>query len=148
MDVLDISLIKLNVIAKNKEDLLKEISELAFKNGRITDANQFLADMKKREDEAPTAFGSYIAIPHGKSSTVKEPFLGFIRPDRSIDWGDEEVKLIFFIGVDSEGAKKLHLEILAAISRKLIEDEFRDELLKVNSEDEVLTILTNALKER
>jgi mannitol/fructose-specific phosphotransferase system IIA component (Ntr-type) len=39
------------------------------------------------------------------------------------------------------------LEIVAAISRKLIEDDFRDELLKVNSENEVLTILTNALKE-
>jgi fructose PTS system EIIA component len=147
MDVLDISLIKLNVKANNKEDLLKEISQLAFQNGRITDANKFLSDMKKREEQGPTAFGSLIAIPHGKSTTVKEPFLGFIRPEKSIDWGDEEVKLIFFIGVDYEGAKKLHLEIVAAISRKLIEDDFRDELLKVNSENEVLTILTNALKE-
>jgi mannitol/fructose-specific phosphotransferase system IIA component (Ntr-type) len=102
MDVLDISLIKLNVKANNKEDLLKEISQLAFQNGRITDANKFLSDMKKREEQGPTAFGSLIAIPHGKSTTVKEPFLGFIRPEKSIDWGDEEVKLIFFIGAGRE----------------------------------------------
>ena len=86
--------------------------------------------------------GFGIAIPHGKSSAVKEPFLCFGKVD-SVEWNSldkKPVNMVFMIGVPEE-AGNAHLKILANISRKLMKQEFRDSLNEMKTSEELMDFL-------
>lgn len=51
------------------------------------------------------------------------------------------------IGVPDKDANNEHLKILAAISRKLIDESFREELLKAASTDQIRTMLDRVVSE-
>jgi PTS system fructose-specific IIA component len=98
-----------------------------------------------REAEFSTAMGFGIAIPHGKTAAVNEPFLCFARVTE-VDWSaldGNPVDLVFMIGVP-EDAGTAHLKILAAISRKLMKQEFRDGLRSAVSAQELIEFLQNS----
>lgn len=57
-------------------------------------------------------------------------------------WDDEDdVTMIFQLAVPCTGAGDLHLQILAALSRKLIYDEFRDQIAAAASAEEILALI-------
>ncbi|MBA4494654.1 PTS sugar transporter subunit IIA [Paenactinomyces guangxiensis] len=88
--------------------------------------------------------GFGIAIPHGKSAGVSYPRVAFGRKLEGIDWNsmdDEKAKLIFMIAVPEEQAGNEHLKILQALSRKLIDDSFRAQLLDAKTKDEVISLM-------
>ena len=50
-------------------------------DGRVTDLDGFLADVRKREEQMPTGLPGGIGIPHARSAHVTAPTLG-LRPQR------------------------------------------------------------------
>ncbi len=92
-----------------------------------------------------TGVGNGVAIPHGKSPSVKEPSLVFARSDKGVDFAsfdDKPAKLFFMIAVPEESSDE-HLKVLAQLSRKLMHEDFRNYLLNVNSKEEVLEFIKN-----
>ena len=63
-------LIKLSLSANSKEDVFKELIDVLYAQGRISDKAQFLADIKAREEQGNTGFEEGIALPHAKSAAV------------------------------------------------------------------------------
>lgn len=107
----------------------------------VFDKEAYVADVLKREEGAPTSIGFLIATPHAKSVHVKEPSLAFARLKDPVQWADEEVQMVFQIAVPDPEQGDRHLEILAKLSRKIIHDDFRDQLMKVTKEKEVLELV-------
>lgn len=66
------SLITLNNDLQTKEDVIRTLISMLYKEGKITDEEKFLAAVMEREEVTPTGIDSGLAIPHGKSSAVKE----------------------------------------------------------------------------
>jgi fructose-specific phosphotransferase system IIA component len=133
-------LVRLDLEPKGKVELIKELGDLAFSLGKIKSIDGYMDAVIKRENEFSTAIGYSIAIPHGKSDDVLEPFIVFGRVREDVKWDEEssnEVKLIFLIGVPKNQSGDIHLKILANISRKLIDDDFRNRLITANSTEEV-----------
>ena len=96
----------------------------------------------KREESSSTAVGFSVATPHSKSVHVKEPSLAFVRLKNSMKWDDsEEVDMVFQIGVPSPGQGDRHLEILAGLFRKVMHDDFREDLAKAKSAEEVIKLI-------
>ena len=128
----------------SKEEVIDLISNTAKNQGLIKDVADFKEKVFAREREISTSVGNQVAIPHGKTDTVSEPFVAFMRTKEGFKWDEnsaELVRLIFLIGVPDKDANKLHLKYIAEISKKLINDEFRTKLLTLSGKEDVFNLL-------
>lgn len=123
---------------KNRENIISSLAEKALDLGYVSNLEEYINSVKKRESEFSTAIGYSVSIPHGKSEAVKEAFIAFLRSKEVFKWDEnqeEEVRLVFLIGVPESKKETLHLKILAQISRKLMDEDFRGKLLNENFEN-------------
>lgn len=139
--IIDKDLILLDLTG-DKETIISTLANQAFEQGRLEDKQEYVEAVLKREKEYSTALGYEVAIPHGQSDTVKDPFVVFGRVKEPIIWDQNSVRLIFMIGVPQHNKDKIHMKILANISRKLIDDEFRKSLIEAKDEKEIFDILS------
>lgn len=128
--------------ATNKDEVIKELIEILYKDEKITDKEKFRQAVLKREEEFSTGIGMGIAIPHGKSDTVKEASITFGRSNKGIDYesmDDKPAYLYFLISVPEESSD-IHLKALSEISRKLMHTEIREKLFKAESFEEFIEV--------
>lgn len=145
LDVLIINenLVDLKLNETDKQRIILHLLNLATKEERIKDREQYLQAVLEREEKSSTSLGYLVAIPHGKSDAVCEPFLVFARCEDAVLWNDKPVKMVFLIGVPESNADDLHLKILGNISRHLIDDEYRQRLLLSENKSEIIKILNS-----
>lgn len=142
--IISSELIFLDETLSNKKEIIKYIAKKAKSIGYITDEEGFYESVMKREEEIPTAIGYDIAIPHGKTDAVVQPFIAFFRTKEKFTWTegyDDEVQLIFQIGVPETGNEKLHLKIISEVSKKLLDEEFREKLKSIPEHNKVFELL-------
>lgn len=126
----------------SKEEGLAFLTKAAGAAGLLESEEAFLQAVYRREEEISTAIGYGIAIPHGKTDAVKEAFIAFMTTAEKLVWDGEQVEAIFLIGVPAGKADTLHLKAIAAISKKLIHDEFRQNLLHCGTKQEAFKLLS------
>jgi len=142
-DFMDIHDIKLNLEATNKEDSIRELATLMFQKGHIDNLDDLIADVWERESLDTTGIGLKIALPHAKTPHIDTPSVVFGRSVNGIDFNslDGEKAYLFFLICIPEDGVNLHLKVLAMLSRSLIHESFREELLEAKSNEEVMDIL-------
>ncbi len=55
--------------------------------------------------------------------------------------------MVFILAVPEESASNQHLKILAALSRKLMNENFRQEILEINNKDKLLNLLNDVFEQ-
>ncbi len=136
-------LVRLNLQATTKVEALEKLAKQAADYGKVNNINTYIEAVLKREEEYSTAVGFGVAIPHGKSEAVNEPFFMFATVDK-LDWNSldgEPVDMVFLIGVPTKDAGSIHLKILAALSRKLMKAPFREALRNASTPEDVIKVL-------
>lgn len=134
--------IVLHCAETNKEKIIRFLAEHAHKAGYVSDIEPYVQSVLHREAEYSTGVGYGIAIPHGKDASVNKAFVMFTRVN-NVDWQSldgTDVDMVFQIGVPASDAGDQHLRILAQLSRKLMNDDFRDALRAADSVDGLITI--------
>lgn len=136
-------LIKLSLSANSKEDVFKELIDVLYAQGRISDKTQFLADIKVREAQGNTGFEEGIALPHAKSSAVIKPAVVIGVHKQGIYYGadDGQPSKLFFMIASPDGGDNHHIEVLAELSSKLIEEGFIESFMNAESEQAALELL-------
>lgn len=135
-------IVMFDVEAGNAEEVIRMIADAMDADERLIDKEGYIADVMKREASSSTAVGFSVATPHSKSVHVKEPSLAFVRLKNKMKWDDtEEVDMVFQIGVPSPGQGDRHLEILAGLFRKVMHDDFREQLAQAQNADEVIKLI-------
>ncbi|QKE36293.1 PTS transporter subunit EIIA [Vibrio fluvialis] len=136
-------LIKLDLQATSKEEVFKELVSILYTQGRISDQTQFLADIKERETLGNTGFEDGVAIPHAKSTAVLAPAVVIGVSQSGIDYGAEDglPSKLFFMIASPDGGDNHHIEVLAELSSKLIEDGFIDAFLNATTSEQALALL-------
>ena len=137
------NLVNLNLKGNTKKEVLKEMIELFEKENRITSADKFYKTILAREEEGTTGLGRGIAIPHGKSESVKELTLAVGRSNQGIDYNsldNQPVHLIFMVA-DYKGYSPGYLKMVSKLVSKLRIDEYRNSLIKSEKETEVIKII-------
>lgn len=132
----------LNLAGNSKLDLIDQLIEVAYQTNKITDKEIYKEAILKREEEFSTALGYLVAMPHGQSDVVNDPFVIFGRTKEEFIWDKNPVRMIFMIGVPMKNRDVTHMKILANISRKLIDENFRLSLLNAQNKEEVFEILS------
>jgi fructose PTS system EIIBC or EIIC component len=135
--------ILLSLSANSKLDAVDELVGVLERAGKITDRKVFKDAIIKREEQSTTGVGDGIAIPHAKTSVVKDAAIVFGRSHGGVDYQslDGQPAHLFFMIAAPEGANNTHLEALARLSTILMKADAREKLLGAKSADDVLDII-------
>lgn len=143
-DITSLELIETDLQGSTRDDVIDEMIGMLDHEGALNSKAEFKQAIIHRENESSTGIGMNIAIPHGKSDAVKKPRVVFGIKKDGVDWKSldgTDAKLIFMIAVPKESVGDAHLKILQMLSRKLMDDDFREKLLAVNTKEEAYSLL-------
>jgi len=127
--------IEIPLAAKTRDSVIRSMSTLAANTGFLWDAEKMADALKKREDLHPTALDNGVALLHPRRpipSILGETFLMLGISPRGIPFGGGFGNLtdIFFLLCSTDD--RIHLRILARLSRLLTLPGFLDELRAKN----------------
>lgn len=130
----------------NKDEIFRYLASFMRKNKEIPFLKEksFYKALWEREEISVTGVGNGVAIPHAQKSFIKRPVIVFIKSNRPIPYESlvgETVQLIFMIAVPDD-KKNLHLQYLAKLSRKLMNEQFVEPLIRANTVDELYSIVS------
>ncbi|GLY36698.1 PTS fructose transporter subunit IIA [Amycolatopsis sp. NBRC 101858] len=130
-DLITADLVDLGLDAADKRAVVRSLADRLVSAGRVTDLDLFLKDVAAREEQMATGLEGGIGIPHCRSAAVTAPTLAFGRSAAGVDFGapDGPATLIFLIAAP-EGGGSDHLKVLAALARRLVRAEFKQNLLE------------------
>ena len=149
-DLLKRNGIAINPEVKTKEEAINKLVDLMDATGRLSDKEEYKKAVLTRESLSTTGIGDNIAIPHAKTTAVKEPGLAAMILSDGIDYDslDGEPAKLFFLIAAPEGENNLHLDVLARLSMMLMDPEFKDMLISAKSVDEFLNLIDSKENER
>jgi fructose-specific phosphotransferase system IIA component len=133
--------------ASSKVDATRQLAQLLVDDGRVIDLDGYLQAVAAREEHFPTGIEGGIAIPHAQSDFVTTPSVAVGVSKSGVDFGadDGPSDLIFLIAAPASG-ENAHLEILAALARKVMHEEFRDELRAESDSAKVAAIVNREVQ--
>ncbi|MBL7214522.1 MAG: PTS sugar transporter subunit IIA [Phycisphaerae bacterium] len=142
--ILQPTCIKVPLNGKNKEDAIEELVNCLADNNLVTDRGDAFEAVMAREQTRSTGIGSGIAIPHGKCSAVKELVMAIgIAPEaiefESIDNKPVSIIILLVSPPDQTGP---HIQALARISRLMLDTQFKNQLEKVTSPEELYDLIS------
>jgi PTS system nitrogen regulatory IIA component len=129
--------------ASNKRGALEELAKTITDGLDGLSLQSVVEVLLDRERLGSTGIGDHIAIPHGKLPQLSQLQLAFGRSLKGVNFDsmDGKPSHLFFLllaPVDSSG---LHLKILAKISRMLMSQPFRDNLMKAQGAEEIYRLI-------
>lgn len=135
--------INVHLTSVNKQDVIDELVSQLDGANKLADRAAFTAAILKREEQSTTGIGEGIAIPHAKTTAVREAAIAFGKSVQGIDYEslDGANAHLFFMIAAPDGANDTHLSALARLSSILMNDEARKELLAAESAEEVIEII-------
>ena len=145
-DLLDKRSISLDAAPADKKATLDMAVELMAKSGKLSDVEQYRAQVYAREEESTTGIGEGIAIPHGKCDAVKTPGLAAMVIKNGVDYDSldgEPVTLLFLIAAPNT-KDNVHLDVLSKLSVMLMDENFTTSLRNAESVEEFLQIIDAA----
>ena len=138
-DILLKELMIMDLQGTTKEGVIDEMSASLSANGIINDVAVYKEGIMKRESQTSTGLGDGIAMPHAKNKAVIKPAVVFAKSAAGVDYAslDGQPAHLFFMIAAPEGANNVHLEVLASLSRLLINPDFTASLKKAKTPEEV-----------
>lgn len=147
-NLLTLECINLNLKGQTKQEIIDEMVEILYQGGKLNDKEEYKKAILAREAQSSTGLEEGIAIPHAKTSAVKIPSIAFGLSKNGVDYEslDGEPSKLFFMIAAPANASDTHIEILSKLTTMLLDDEIREKLLEVKTEQEVIDILTSDIK--
>lgn len=149
IDLLSKNSILLNGSPKSKSEAIDMLVDLQVKGGKIADQTEYKKAILERESQGSTAVGEGIAIPHAKSMAVKAPSLAAMTVVDGVDYealDQEPSHLLFMIAAPNDN--DVHLEVLSRLMTMLMDEDFREKLLRSDNKTNFLKIIDDMEKEK
>ena len=142
--------IKLQATLSDQNEAIDQLIALHESAGNLNDVSEFKKAILDREAKGSTAIGNGIAVPHGKSASVRKAGLVAITCPKGVDYKALDGKpsnLLFMIAAPENGADT-HLEVLAKLMGMLMDTEFCKKLVEAKSVDEFLKLIDSKETEK
>lgn len=150
-DFLTIDTIDLFAEAKNKNEVISKACDLMFKSGVIENKELFQKAVLDRERECTTGIGNSLAIPHARGTFVKKAQLAAMVFKNGVDYeslDNNPIKILFLIAApETKESANLHLDVLARLSKMLIDNSFLNNLVNCNNTAEFLNLINKKEEE-
>jgi PTS system fructose-specific IIC component len=129
---------------QQKETVLAELTDLLERSGNVINKRKLLTDLINRERRASTGLSRGIAVPHVRTSNIRELTIAITRSREGIDFdaADEGLSHFFFIVVaPPHGNEDLYLKIYKHLAEVTAFEGALGELLEVESAGEMIRLL-------
>lgn len=151
-DLTSLSLITTDKHFETKHQAIKFLASQLYSEGKLYSEQAYLQSVLEREKQSPTGLDGGVAIPHGKSTAVKEAAFAIATVKEHIaDWEsvnpDNEVKLVIMLAIPDEKAGSTHLTILSEFMKRLCEEDYKNRLLTSANSEELWKQLDNTSKD-
>lgn len=122
--------------SKTQQEAFQFIAQNAYKLGFINDIEGYIEGLNTRESHSSTGFLGGIAIPHCKSTHVKNTAIFVVHFDNPITWetmDDIPVKTAVSLAIPDKGSQEALL-MLTKLSRALMKPDIRNALQQKDPE--------------
>ena len=128
---------------RTKDDLLRELVELATAGCEPDVVASVLTAVRDRETVLTTGIGDGVAVPHGRSPLLGELKMAAGAVAEPVDFEalDGAPVTLFFLLVGPESAAGDHVRALSRVARLLRGGDLRRELAAARSADEFLRVI-------
>lgn len=136
-----LDLVRLDIEATDKENLLSRLVDVLVETGRIRDADALMRLLLKREQYMSTGIGGGIAIPHAQIEDIEKLVIVFARTRQPIDFqalDSQPVDLVFML-VGSRSASG-YVKLLARVGRLLQNESFKERLRQARTPQDVIDV--------
>lgn len=144
MELITENLVILDLDCTTKEEVIKLMAKKVVEEGIAESYEEYLDSLYKREEIAPTSVGYDVGLPHGKSKTVKRPAIAFVRLKTPVIWNledNENAKMVFMLAIPDEGKGSSSINVLIDLSKKILNDSFREKINLTNDISEVVKMI-------
>jgi mannitol/fructose-specific phosphotransferase system IIA component (Ntr-type) len=142
-ELLKLENIKLGLAARAKQAAIEELVGLLAASGAVPNAAAALAVVLERESTRSTGIGNGTAIPHGKLVGIDHLAMALGRCSEPVDFGSIDGRPVTWIWLlVSPAASTQHIPALARISKLMLIDKFRRDMLSATTPQRVLEIIT------
>jgi mannitol/fructose-specific phosphotransferase system IIA component (Ntr-type) len=98
-DILDLSCVKVPLLARDKHEAIVSLVTLLAENGRIKDSGVVMTAVLERESIRSTGIGHGVAVPHGKCASVDRPVMALGRLIEPIEYGSLDQQAVSLIAL-------------------------------------------------
>src|SRR5262249_15610221 len=149
--LLDRELVLLNSAIASKEEAIREIVDAFYVDGRTDDPDRLEEAVWTRESVYPTGLGHGFAIPHCKTDAINSGAIGVLKLKEPVDWGSLDgnpVEIVILLAARESDTGNEHLRVFSRLARNLMDDEFRERLLKAADADAILAVLNTVTEKQ
>lgn len=136
----------------SRDEAIHALAERLNALGKLSNKQDFLADVYAREASGPTALGEGLAVPHGKSAAVNEAAFAVATLTQPLEWegvdGPENVELIFLLAIPHAEAGSTHMQLLTELTSLLADDDARAAIMAAKTPDALLAVLADGRAEK
>lgn len=137
------NLIELHCDLTSKLDIIQLLTRKLYDEHKISDSQAFYQSVMDREKISPTGIDCGIAIPHGKSSTVKEDcFAVAILKSPISSWEsvveNNHVKYIFLLAIPMQDDTYQQINLLSTLMTRLSYQQYLDFLVSSQTPEEFI----------
>jgi mannitol/fructose-specific phosphotransferase system IIA component (Ntr-type) len=133
----------INLAGKTKASIINELLDMLAAQGKLLDRDTALKDLLDREQSMSTGILNGIAIPHAKTTAVKELTIAIGIKKSGLDFDsplDDKSRIIILALTPPDKSKPLY-EFLIAITVALNDDTLCSKILAANKPEEVVELL-------
>lgn len=123
------SLITLNSDLSTKQEIIQYLISKLYEEGKISSKEEFLTAVMERESLTPTGIDAGLAIPHGKSSAVKEASFAVVTLNKVIkDWESvvetNQVQYVFLLAIPDSDSGSAQMQLLSELMTKMSNPDY------------------------
>lgn len=141
-------LVRLESMSQTKEEVMQEMVDALYIAGRTDDRPLLEEALWARETMSSTGLGYGFAIPHCKSDAVSTNSICVLRLKHPINWDSlhgERVSMVVLLALRESDVANTHMQVFSSLARKLMNDDFRQHLLKMGTASEITHYLGRQL---
>lgn len=146
LDILSQDSIKVPLDATDRKSAIEELVQVLHAAGHVSDPKSLMQSVWEREQQRSTGIGEGLAIPHGKTPTLKNLVMAVGRPKTPIDYDaidKKPVQLIVLLASPPERTSD-HIQALGRISRLMSDAEFRENAYNAENAAALYELFQNA----
>lgn len=130
--------------ADSKQGIIEEMIDRLVAAGKIQDRAAVLAAVMERESKMSTGMQNGVAIPHGKTDTIKDLIAAVGLHKEGVDFEsmDDSPARIFIMTLSPTKRTGPHIQFLAEVSRLISQSAEREKLLAAQTHGEIYELLT------
>ena len=131
--------------ATSKEEAIKQGVDRLFVMGRTDDFQAVEDAIWRREATYSTGFGHGFAIPHCQTNAVRFNSLVLLKLKSPAAWNSldgQPVRVVILLAIRAaHGGGNAHMQVLAKLARKIMDEDFRAELERENDPARLCAVL-------